>query len=324
MTKKILVLIELSVEGTILNTAKSLLVAAQSLGTPVAVITAAEPASQNLISELGTLGAEHIHVYSGPSVGLELVSPFVDSLDSALASHPSVDTVLSAHSTDGKEAAARFAVRNGAGLLTDVVAVARENGAVVATQSVFGGIYTVTAQTRTAITVMTIRQGSIEGKAERRTPEVINVDAYPSRVAATIEEIIELPAGAAGPELATSKVVVSGGRGLGDKERFSLVAELAAALNGAVGASRAAVDAGFAPQSSQVGQTGTTVSPDLYIALGISGAIQHRAGMQMSQTIVAINTDPSAPIFDVADFGVVGDVFKVVPQLLQALAKRQG
>jgi electron transfer flavoprotein alpha subunit len=321
---KILVLIELNNDGTLPKTAKSLLVAAQSIGSPVAVVASTESASQDLISGLGDLGADHVHVSAGPSVRTELVSPLVDALDSALASHPSADTVLASNSIDGREAAARFAIRNGAGLLTDVVAVSREDRTALATHSVFGGIYTVTAKARTSITVLTIRQGSIEGTAEPRKPDVTSVDAIPSRVTATIEEFIELPAGASGPELATSKVVVSGGRGLGDKERFSLVTELAGALNGAVGASRAAVDAGFAPQSSQVGQTGTTVSPELYIALGISGAIQHRAGMQMSQTIIAINTDASAPIFDVADFGVVGDVFKVVPQLLQALAQRKG
>lgn len=319
----ILVLIELSPDGHPQNTSKSLLIAARLIGSPVAVIATSSPASEDLVSELGALGAEHVHVYTGESVLKELVSPYVAALDSALQSHPEADTVVTANSIDGKEAAARFAIRHGAGLLTDVVTVTREDGLVVATHSIFGGIYTVRAQAQTGITVMTIRQGSIEGKLESRIPVVTTAEATVSKVAALIEDVIEQPAGLAGPELATSRVVVSGGRGLGDKERFGIVADLAAALDGAVGASRAAVDAGFAPQSAQVGQTGTTVSPELYVALGISGAIQHRAGMQTSQTILAINTDPSAPIFDVADFGVVGDVFKVVPQLLEALAKRK-
>ena len=319
----ILVLIELSPDGRPQNTSKSLLVAARLIGTPVAVIVTSSSASEELVSELGALGAEYVHVYAGESVLKELVSPHVAALDSALQSHPEADTVVAANSIDGKEAAARFAIRHGAGLLTDVVAVTREDGLVVATHSIFGGTYTVRAQAPRGITVMTIRQGSIEGKSESRIPVVTTAEATVSKVAALIEDVLELPAGLAGPELTTSRVVVSGGRGLGDKERFAIVADLAAALDGAVGASRAAVDAGFAPQSAQVGQTGVTVTPELYVALGISGAIQHRAGMQTSQTIVAINTDPAAPIFDVADFGVVGDVFKVVPQLLEALAKRK-
>lgn len=319
----ILVLIELSADGHPQNTSKSLLVAATSIGTPVAVIATPVSAPDTLVSELGSLGAELVHIYVGESVKRELVSPLVAALDSALQAHPDADAVLAANSIDGKEAAARFAIRHGAGLLTDVVDVAREDGQVVATHSIFGGIYTVRAQATAGITVMTIRQGSIEGKLESRTPVVTTAEATASQVAGLIEDVIQLPEGITGPDLATSRVVVSGGRGLGDKDRFAIAADLAAALGGAVGASRAAVDAGFAPQSSQVGQTGVTVTPELYVALGISGAIQHRAGMQMSQIIVAINTDPAAPIFDVSDFGVVGDVFTVVPQLLETLAKRQ-
>jgi electron transfer flavoprotein alpha subunit len=320
----ILVLVELSAEGQLQNTAKSLLVAAQMIGSPVAVIATSGTMSEERISELGDLGAEYIHVYAGESVLTELVSPQVAALDSALENYPKADTVLTSNSIESKEAAARFTIRHGASLLTEVVAVTRENDRVVATHSVFGGVYTVRAQARAGISVMTLRQASVSGAPQPRIPVVTVTEASASRVTALIDQIIVRPVDHTGPELATSKVVVSGGRGLGDKERFGVVADLAAALGGAVGASRAAVDAGFVAQSAQVGQTGTTVSPELYVALGISGAIQHRAGMQMSQTIVAINTDPSAPIFDVADFGVVGDVFKVVPQLLEELAKRKG
>ncbi|TFD64253.1 electron transfer flavoprotein subunit alpha/FixB family protein [Cryobacterium ruanii] len=321
---KILVLIELTTEGLLANTSKSLLIVAQSIGEPVAVVATSAALSNQVVSELGALGAGYVHVYAGESVLTELVSPCVSALDSALETHADAVVVLASNSIDSREAVARFAVRHNTGLLTDVVAVAKEDDVIVATHSVFGGIFTVRAQARTSMTVLTLRQGAIEGSVESRTPEVSTVAALASPTSAVIEEVIERASGPVGPDLATSRVVVAGGRGLGDQERFALVADLASALDGAVGASRAAVDAGFAPQSAQVGQTGTTVSPELYVALGISGAIQHRAGMQMSQTVVAINTDPSAPIFDVADFGVVGDVFKVVPQLLHALAKRQG
>jgi len=300
-----------------------LIASAAQLGTPVAVVVARPGSSDSLVAELGALGAAHVYVAETDHAGNLLGAPQVEALASAAAAlNPSA--ILLAHSIDGREIAGRLAVRLKTGLLVDVVAVRTEGEAIVATHSVFGGAYSVDATVPGAgPAIVTVRQGAIDARAEAvsaaQTTEAIAVDAAP---AAVIDAVHDAIVASDRPELRGAVRVVSGGRGLGSKENFVLVEQLADALGAAVGASRAAVDAGYVPQTSQVGQTGITVSPQLYVALGISGAIQHRAGMQTAKTIVAINKDADAPIFDISDFGIVGDVFNVVPQLIDALAKR--
>ena len=318
----ILVLIEISHRGGIAASARGLLAAAATLGSPVAVVVSSAPLADDDVARLGELGAARIYSAVTAAAGTVLVAPAVDALSGAVDTYGPA-AVLTANSVDGREAAARLAVRVGGSVLADVVQVRSDNGTVVAQHSVFGGAYTVESVVEGGLPILTIRQGAIEGQAPAATADLqtVSLDAR-EEGAAIIDQFNDDTAVSARPELRTASTVVSGGRGLGSSENFVLVEQLADTLGAAVGASRAAVDAGYIAQTAQVGQTGVSVSPQLYIALGISGAIQHRAGMQTAKTIVAINKDEDAPIFEVADFGIVGDVFTVVPKLIEAVKAR--
>ena len=319
----ILALVELTSSGKLSSTTPSLLAAATKLGTPVAVVVTAPGSGAALVSELGALGAAHVVVAESSAAHTALTTPAVAALDAAIAEQKPA-AVLIPNSIDGREVAGRLAVRTNTTVLVDAVDLANGKDGIVATHSVFGGGFTVEAQTNGGLTIATVRQGSPDGRTPVASPGVstisIDVDASTTGV---IESTNAHESNSSRPELRGAERVVSGGRGLGSAEKFVLVEQLADALGAAVGASRAAVDAGYIAQSHQVGQTGVTVAPQLYVALGISGAIQHRAGMQTSDTIIAINKDGDAPIFDVADFGVVGDVFTVVPQLIAAIEARR-
>ncbi|GAB3043110.1 electron transfer flavoprotein subunit alpha/FixB family protein [Parafrigoribacterium mesophilum] len=318
----ILALIERSSTGEIRNTAPSLIAAAGRLGTPVAVVAVAPGAGAGLVDALGALGAQQVFLAESDRVDSLLVGPQLEALVAASAALDPA-AVLVANSVEGRDVAARLAVRLKGGLCIDAVDVRSDAGKIVVTHSIFGGAYTVESTVEGGPAIVTLRPGAIEERATAATPTVSTVQvSADAATSAVVDGITDAVGTSARPELREAKVVVSGGRGLGSKEKFELVEQLADALGAAVGASRAAVDAGYVPQTSQVGQTGTTVSPQLYIALGISGAIQHRAGMQTAKTIVAINKDADAPIFDIADYGIVGDVFTVVPQLIQALEER--
>lgn len=319
----ILVSVEISSNGGIHDSASMLLTAAARLGTPIAVVATAPGGAGGVIEQLGVAGAQEVFILESEAAQKLVVTAQVEAIRAAAARYEPA-AIIAVNTIDSREAAARAAVRLGAGLLVDAVDLKSEDGRIVASHSIFGGAYDVDSAAGSTTVVITLRAGSIEPSTRPSTPNVttaaVTVDPAAS---AAINSVQQTAVATDRPPLRGADIVVSGGRGLGSTEKFALVEQLAATLGAAVGASRAAVDAGYRPQTFQVGQTGVTVSPQLYIALGISGAIQHRAGMQTSKTIVAVNKDEDAPIFDVADFGIVGDVFTVVPQLIDAINGRR-
>ncbi len=317
---EVLVLIEYA-EGAPKKVSLELVTAARALGEPSAVIVGKPGTAEALIAaDVRASGAEKIYAAEADFVDDYLLVPQVDVLASLVeAANPAA--VLLAASADGKEIAGRLAARIGSGVLTDVVEVHEGNRGM---HSIFGGAYTVDAQVEGDVAIITVRPGAVEAEPSQGAAELVTVEVPQPAENATM--ITQRQPAAAGdrPELTEATIVVAGGRGVGSAENFHVVEELADSLGAAVGASRAAVDSGYYPGQFQVGQTGKTVSPQLYIALGISGAIQHRAGMQTSKTIVAVNKDEEAPIFEISDYGIVGDLFKVAPQLTEAVKARKG
>ncbi|MGH3778104.1 MAG: electron transfer flavoprotein subunit alpha/FixB family protein [Pseudonocardiaceae bacterium] len=316
---EVLVLVEHSA-GEVKKVTNELLTAAARLGEPSAVVVGTPGTASKLRNRLAVYGAAKVYVAESDEVDSYLTAPAVGVL-AALVETAQPAAVVVASSPDGKEIAGKLAVRTGSGLLSDAVELAGDG---TATHSVFGGSYLAKSKATTPVVVITVRPGSIDaveaqGAAVEQTVEVPVVSAAK---AAKIVERRPIEGGDR-PELTEASVVVSGGRGVGSADNFHVVEKLADSLGAAVGASRAAVDSGFYPHQFQVGQTGKTVSPQLYVALGISGAIQHRAGMQTSKTIIAVNKDPEAPIFEIADFGVVGDLFTIAPQLAEAITQRK-
>jgi electron transfer flavoprotein alpha subunit len=319
---EVLVLAE-HAEGALKKVSAELITAARALGEPAAVVVGAPGTAAPLVDGLKAAGAAKIYVAESDDVDKYLITPVVDVL-AALAESNAPAAVLLAATADGKEIAGRLAARIGSGLLVDVVEVKDGSEGPVGVHSIFGGAFTVEAKANGDTPVITVRAGAVDAEPTDGAGEQVSVDVPAPAENATKITAREPAVAGDRPELTEATIVVSGGRGVGSAENFNVVEALADSLGAAVGASRAAVDSGYYPGQFQVGQTGKTVSPQLYIALGISGAIQHRAGMQTSKTIVAVNKDEEAPIFEIADYGVVGDLFKVAPQLTDAIKARKG
>ena len=313
---EILVLVEHTGED-VKKVTGELLTLARKFAEPAAVW--AGPGSAVGRERLAEFGAAKVYVADGPEFDDYVVAPKAELL-AALVAAVSPAAVLVPSTAEGREIAGRLALKIGSGVLTDTVAL--EEG-LVAEQSNFGGAIIVKSKVRTGVPIIAIRPNSGAAEPAPGAAEVVpfSVEISDAAKTAHITERVIAERGER-PELTEASVVVSGGRGVGSAENFPLIEKLADALGAAVGASRAATDAGWYPHQFQVGQTGKTVSPQLYLAVGISGAIQHRAGMQTSKTIMVVNKDPEAPIFELADFGVVGDLFKVVPQLTEEIEKR--
>ncbi|WP_342318288.1 electron transfer flavoprotein subunit alpha/FixB family protein [Corynebacterium mayonis] len=289
-----------------LDNAAELIGAASVVGDPVVVTTS---------------GAEMIEA---PRVLVAKEASLVDATEAAFKKLQPAAVVLP-HSVRGRDVAARLSVRTRCALLTDVVGIRRDAEGIVTDHSNFGGAFNSVAAATHSAPIITVRLGAVETRASFAAPvvEYLEVDTAGRREATVVstEPIVRT---STRPELVSAKRVVAGGVSLGDEDSFEeLVGGLADALNAAVGATRSAVDEGQAPYEAQIGQTGVLVSPKLYVGVGISGAIQHLVGMQTSETVVAINNDPDAPIFEIADFGIVGDIFDIVPQLIDEINARK-
>ncbi len=313
-------------DGAVRKPTLELLTLARRIGDPVAVHLG--PGAEAAAKTLGEYGAVKVLTADAPEFADYLVVPKVDALQAAYdaaSAGGSPAAVLVPSSADGKEIAARLAVRIGSGLITDAVDLEAGDSGPVASQSVFAAGYTTKSRITRGTPVITVKPNSTAPEAAQAAGTVEELTVSFGEQAQGTKVTSRAAREATGrPELTEAAIVVSGGRGVNGAENFHVIEALADSLGAAVGASRAAVDAGWYPHSNQVGQTGKSVSPQLYVAAGISGAIQHRAGMQTSKTIVAVNKDAEAPIFDLVDYGVVGDLFAVLPQLTEQVTTRKG
>jgi electron transfer flavoprotein alpha subunit len=297
-----------------------LITLARRFGEPSVVWTG--PGAEEGRERCAEFGAARIYVAADPALGDYVVAPTA-ALLAQLVQEKSPALVLLAGTGEGKEIAGRLAVKTDSGVLTDAVDLTPgDDGNPVAEQSIFGGATIVHSRVKRGTPIVAMRPNAVAPEPAPGAAELAAVSLAGEATGAKVTGRVVAERGER-PDLTEASIVVSGGRGTGGAEGFEIIETLADALGAAVGASRAVTDAGWYPHQFQVGQTGKTVSPQLYMAIGISGAIQHRAGMQTSKTIIAVNKDPEAPIFELADFGVVGDLFKVVPQLLEEIGRRK-
>lgn len=319
---EILVLVD-HADGAVSKPTTELLTIARRLGEPAAVFLGA--GYEHARETLAAYGATKVYLADAPELDEYLVAPRAQAL-AYIAERSQPAAILVTAGLADRETAARLAIKLGSGVITDAVdVVAGDDGAPVATQSVFAGNYTVRSRVTKGTPIIAVKSNATTPERAPAQPAEEKVEIVVSEPAKAARIVERKPRGKTGrPELTEASVVVSGGRGVGSAENFAVIERLADALGGAVGASRAAVDSGWYPHAYQVGQTGKTVSPQLYVAAGVSGAIQHRAGMQTSKTIVAINKDAEAPIFELADYGVVGDLHEVLPRAAEEIEQRKG
>jgi electron transfer flavoprotein alpha subunit len=315
---EVLVLID-HADGAVRKPTYELLTIAKRLGEPSAVFIGPADKAGDAVEAVKKYGAEKVYTVDDSDIKGYLVAPKAEALQQ-LAEKTSPSAILISSSFEGKEIAGRLAIKLGSGLITDAVDVAEDG---TTTQSVFAGNYTVQAKVTKGTPIIAVKPNAAAPEESSGAGEVEEFSVTISDAAKKAQIVATQPRKATGrPELTEAAIVVSGGRGTGGD--FAPIEGLADALGAAVGASRAAVDSGWIPHTFQIGQTGKTVSPQLYIANGISGAIQHRAGMQTSKTIVAVNKDEEAPIFELVDFGVVGDLTTVLPAVTEEVNKRKG
>jgi electron transfer flavoprotein alpha subunit len=314
---EILVLVD-HLDGEVKKVTFELLTLARRFGDAAAVWIG--PGYDGAKDRLAEHGAAKVYVAADEELTSYVVAPKAEVL-AQLVSEKAPAAVLVSATAEGKEIAGRLAIKTGSGVLTDVVDVTE---GFVGEHSIFGGGVVAHAKVTTGTPIIAVRPNAVAVEAAPATPveEQVSVTLSDTAKSAKIVERVVQEKGER-PDLTEAAIVVSGGRGVGGAENFKVIEALADSLGAAVGASRAATDAGWYPHQFQVGQTGKTVSPQLYIAVGISGAIQHRAGMQTSKTIIAINKDAEAPIFELVDYGVVGDLFQVAPQLTEEINKRR-
>ena len=314
---EILVLAE-HVDADVKKVTLELITLARRFGEPAVVWTG--PGAAEGQARLAEYGAAKVYVAADAAFDDYVTNPAAELL-AQLVREKSPALVLVAGNAQGKEVAGRLAVKIDSGVLTDAVDLQPGDNGPIAEQSVFGGGTIVHSRVTRGTPIVAMRPNAVAPEPETGDAAIEEVSLSAEATGAHVTNRVVAERGER-PDLTEASIVVSGGRGTGGAEGFGVIEQLADALGAAVGASRAVTDAGWYPHQFQVGQTGKTVSPQLYMAIGISGAIQHRAGMQTSKTIIAVNKDPEAPIFELADFGVIGDLFKVVPQLLEEIGKR--
>ncbi|HZU13121.1 MAG TPA: electron transfer flavoprotein subunit alpha/FixB family protein [Chloroflexota bacterium] len=276
------------------------------------------------IERLGRFGADTVYQDAGPVFDDYLTEPAVEYV-AALIAETNPTAILLPYTQDGKDIGSRLSARLSAGAVANVVNVLENNGRLDAIETVFGGNYSDTVEVeRSPLAILLVRANAFTAEEHPRQPAVKQMAFEPSEAAKRAQVGRRVQEEGTPTPIEEAQIIVSGGRGLGGPEPFGLLEELAGELGGVVGASRAAVDAGWISYPHQVGQTGRTVKPQLYMAIGISGAVQHRVGMQTADTIIAVNRDKDAPIFQLADLAVVGDLFQIVPALTEEIKRRKG